>query len=129
MPKEISVKSNRDCIKIDALKIKSMLSSNTLTFRTGNAPQLTQLVGLQNEVPQLDRLQNEAIPVVVELQNEATQLVELQNDNIQLESLQKTYNIQFEQLQNDNIQLEVLQNDKILSSKDVNHARSILHGQ
>ena len=41
VPSEISVASNRDCIKVDALKIKSMLSSNTLS--TGNASQLNQL--------------------------------------------------------------------------------------
>ena len=67
-------------INIVTLKTKNMLNSNTLS--TGNPSQLTQLVGLQNEVPQFKYLQNEAtlqheVPQLDYLQHEANQLVNL----------------------------------------------------
>ena len=102
----ISVASTKEqqSINIVTLKTKNMLNSNTLS--TGNPSQLTQLVGLQNEVPQFKYLQNEAtlqheVPQLEYLQHEAnqlvkpqidlTQLVELRNEATQLNSKMITY--------------------------------------
>ena len=84
MPSEVSVDLKRDCIKVDALvKNKVMLSSNTFSLSTGNAPHLKQLdntticrtvVSVADDVSLSDNSNpDEAFPVIVSAMEETMQ--------------------------------------------------------